>query len=107
MLVDISSFNGIGTHFQVLRYFIYGEKRPFNVWDGAHCIFDVPSGIGVEHFVFWMFYLASWTVNLIFGETFHFWGLVFCDLDDIFGILDVDYAIWDDYLVFELIYFVF
>ena len=79
----------------------------FNVWDGAHCIFDVPSGIGVEHFVFWMFYLASWTVNLIFGETFHFWGLVFCDLDDIFGILDVDYAIWDDYLVFELIYFVF
>ena len=61
----------------------------------------------MEHFVFWMFYLASWIVNFIFGETFHFWGLVFCDLDDIFGILDVDYAIWDDYLVFELIYLVF
>ena len=61
----------------------------------------------MEHFVFWMFYLASWTVNLIFWETFHFWGLVFGDLHDIFGILGVDYAIWDDYLVFELIYFVF
>ena len=28
-------------------------------------------------------------------------GGVFGDLDDIFGILDGDYAIWDDYLVFE------
>ena len=46
-------------------------------------------------------------MNLIFWETFHFWGLVFGDLHDIFGILDVDYAIWDDYLVFELIYLVF
>ena len=34
-------------------------------------------------------------------------GGVFGDLDDIFGILYGDYTIWDDYLVFELIYFVF
>ena len=39
--------------------------------------------------------------------TFYFWGWVFGDLEDIFCILDGDYAIWDDYLVFELIYFVF
>ena len=45
-------------------------------------------------------------MNLIFWRTFHFWGWVFDDLDDIFGIFDVDYAIWDDYLVSELIYFV-
>ena len=78
----------------------------FNDWDGVHCILDVTSGIGVVHFVFWMIYLVLWTVNLIFWRTFHFWGWVFDDLDYIFGIFDVDYAIWDDYLVSELIYFV-
>ena len=61
----------------------------------------------VEHFVFLTFYLVSWTMNFLFWRTCHFWGWVFGDLDDIFGILDVDYAIWYDYLVFEQIYFVF
>ena len=46
-------------------------------------------------------------MNFIFWRTFHFWGWVLGDLDENFGILDVDYAIWDDYLVFELIYFMF
>ena len=31
-------------------------------------------------------------------------GGVFGDLDDIFGILYGDYAIWDDYLVFVVIF---
>ena len=43
---------------------------------------------------------------MIFWRTFHFWGWVFDDLEDIFGIFDVDNAIWDDYLVSELIYLV-
>ena len=46
-------------------------------------------------------------MNFIFWRTFHIFGWVFGDLDENFGILDVDYAIWDDYLVFELIYFMF
>ena len=46
-------------------------------------------------------------MNLIFRRIFHFLGWVLGDLEDIFGISDGDYAIWDDYLVFELIYFVF
>ena len=46
-------------------------------------------------------------MNLIFWRTFHFWEWVLDDLDDIFAILNGDYTIWDDYLVFELIYFVF
>ena len=33
------------------------------------------------------------------------WGWIFCDLYDIVGIFDGDYAIWDDNLVFELIFF--
>ena len=61
----------------------------------------------MEHFVFWMVYLLLWTVDLIFWRQFYFWGWVFCDLDDIFGKLDGEYAIWDDHLVFELIYLVF
>ena len=47
--------------------------------------------------------MTKWTVNLIFWRTFHLWRLVFGDLEDVFCILDGDYAIWDDYLVFELI----
>ena len=35
------------------------------------------------------------------------WEWIFCDSHDIVGIFDGDYAIWDDYLVFELIHFVF
>ena len=46
-------------------------------------------------------------MNLIFGGHFNFGRGVFGDLDDFFGILYGDYAIWDDYLLFELIYFVF
>ena len=79
----------------------------FNVWDSVHRILDVTSGIGVEYFVFWMVYLVLWTAILIFWWTFHFWGWVVGDLDDIFGILHGDYAIWDDYLVSKVIYFVF
>ena len=55
----------------------------FNVWDSVHCILDVRSGIGVEHFVFWMVYLILRTVNLIFWRTFYFRGRVFGDLEDI------------------------
>ena len=72
-----------------------------------HCIFDVASGIGEEHFVFWIVYLIKCTINLIFWGKIHFCGWVFGDLDDIFGILDGDYAIRDDNVVFELKYFVF
>ena len=79
----------------------------FNVWDVVHFILDVASGIGVEHFVFWMVYLIKRTVNFISWRTFLIFGWVFGDLDEILGILDCDYAIWDDYLVFELIYFMF
>ena len=84
----------------------------FNVWDGEHCIFDVAYGIGVEYIVFWMVYLILCTGNLIFWGIFHFWGWVVGDLDDIQGIFDGVYicdvyVIWDDYFVFELIYFVF
>ena len=68
---------------------------------------DVASGIWVKHFVFWMVYLILCTMNLIFWRTFHFWEWVLDDLDDIFAILNGDYTIWDDYLVFKLIYFVF
>ena len=71
---------------------------------GIHCICDALPGIGVEHFVFWMVYPVLGMVNLIIWRRSHFWGWVFGDLDDIF---DSDYAIWDDYLVPELIYFVF
>ena len=84
----------------------YDSRWHFNVWDGLHPILDVTSWIGVEHFGFWMVYLLLGTVNLIFWRTFYFWGWVFGDLEDIFCILDGDYAIWDDYLVSELIYFV-
>ena len=73
------------------------QRWLFNVWDGVHCIWDVASGIGVEHFVFWMVYLVLWTVNLIFWKTFYFWGWVFGALEDIFCIFDGDYAIWDVY----------
>ena len=52
-----------------------------------------------------MVYLVLWTVNLIFWGTFHSWGWIFGDF--FFGILDGGYAIWDNYLVFELTYFVF
>ena len=83
------------------------QRWHFNVSDGVHCIFDVPYGIGLEHFVFWMVFLVKWTVNFLFWRTCLFWGWVFGDLDDIFGILEGNYAIWDDYLVFELLYFVF
>ena len=85
----------------------YDSRWHFNVWDGLHPILDVTSWIGVEHFGFWMVYLLLGTVNLIFWRTFYFWGWVFGDLEDILCILDGDYAIWDDYLVFELMYFVF
>ena len=78
----------------------------FDVWAGVHCIFDALPGIGVEYFVFWMVFPVLWIVNLIIWRMFHFWGWVFGDLDDIFGILDLDYAIWDDYLLSELIYLV-
>ena len=62
-------------------------------WGGAFCILDGLNGIVDNEFDF--------------GGHFTFGGGVFGDLDDIFGILYGDYAIWDDYLVFELIYFVF
>ena len=61
----------------------------------------------MEHFVLWMVFLMLWTINLIFWGTIHFWGWVFDDLDNILGIFDGDYAIWDDFLAFELTYFVF
>ena len=61
----------------------------------------------MEHFVFWMVYLLFWTVDLMFWRKFNFCGWVFCDLDDIFGKLDGEYAIWDDDLVFELLDFMF
>ena len=32
---------------------------------------------------------------------FNFWGRVFSDWDSVIGILDSDYVIWDDYLLFE------
>ena len=62
-------------------------------WGGAFCILDGLNGIVDNKFDF--------------GGHFTFGGGVFGDLDDIFGILYGDYAIGDDYLVFELIYFVF
>ena len=61
----------------------------------------------MEYFVFWMVYLVLWTAILIFWRTFHFWGWVVGDLDDFFGILHGDYAIWDDYVVSKMKYFVF
>ena len=61
----------------------------------------------MEHFLFWMVYLVLCTVILIFLGTFHFWGRIFGDLDDIFGILYGDYTIWDDYFVFLYFLFVF
>ena len=61
----------------------------------------------MEQFVFWMVYMILCRMKLIFWRTFQLWGWIFCDLDYIFGIFDGDYAIWDDYLVFELIQFVF
>ena len=62
-------------------------------WGGAFCILDGESD--------------KRTVNITFCRTFHIFGWVFGDLDEILGILDGDYAIWDDHLVFELIYFIF
>ena len=61
----------------------------------------------MEHFVFWMVYLTSCTMNLIFWRTSYFWKWLFGDLNDIFEILDGDYALWDVNFVFELIFFVF
>ena len=58
-------------------------------WGGAFCILDGLNGIVDKEFDF--------------GGHFTFGGGVFGDLDDIFGILYGDYAIWDDYLVFELL----
>ena len=64
-------------------------------------------GLGGEHFVFWMVCVVLWTVNFIFWRTIYFWGWVCGDLEDIFCILNGDYANWDYHLVFQLIYFVF
>ena len=73
---------------------------------GMVCIVFLMPPLGLGGSILYSVYPVLWTVNLIFWRTFHFWGWVFDDLDNIFGIFDVDYAIWDDYLVSELICFV-
>ena len=45
---------------------------PADSWAPDSC--PGPSGIGVEHCVFWMIYLILRTVNLIFWRTFYFLG---------------------------------
>ena len=60
----------------------------------------------MEHFVLWMVYLIKRIMNFISWRTFHIFGWVFGVFDEIIGILDSEYAIRDDYLVFERIYFI-
>ena len=53
------------------------------------------------YFAFWTVHLVLLTVNFIFLLIFNFWGRVFSDWDVVIGILDCEYVILDDYLLFE------
>ena len=53
------------------------------------------------YFAFWTVYLVLLTVNFIFLLIFYFLGWVFSDWDGVIGILDCDYVILDNYLLFE------
>ena len=60
----------------------------------------------------WSLLYSGWLSGMVdsefsISEDVSLLGWVSGDLDDIFGILYVDYTISNDYLVFDLIYFVF
>ena len=59
------------------------------------------------YFVFWMFNLVLLTENLICLVIFYFKGWILGDWDDVIGILDGDYVICDDFLLYQGKYLVF